>query len=142
MKPTDKMARTLGMLAVEGAAAPGFINGVNFLQASPVGPVATLTITCPAITPRGSAQAMMGGGCTVTASTPGSIVTFQMLLGGVAFLQKRATSDANGLASCSFEDIGNLAAGANVFAITAHAAAGNVSIAAGEGWIYALEIGG
>ena len=142
MKPQDKMARTLGSLALEGAAAPGFINGETFIQSAPVGPVATVTITCPPITQRGSGQASIGGGCTVTAATPGSIVTFKLKLGGVTILQQRATSDAGGLASCSFGILGDLAVGASAFTITAAAAAGNVSIAATEGWIYAVEIGG
>jgi hypothetical protein len=142
MKPQDKMARTLGSLALENAAAPGFINAETFLQVSPAGPSASITIPCPAITQRGSGDVNIGGGCTVLASTPGSVVTFKLQLGGVTIIQKRGASDAGGLASCSFGFIGALAAGANVFSIVATAAAGNVSIAGQEGWIYVEEIGG
>lgn len=142
MKPTDKMSRTMGMLALFGAAAPGGENVQINIQSGSSGAVSTYSLAAPAITRKGNGFGLVGGGITVTAATPGQIVTFQLSIGGNLLLQGRVTADANGLADWSAVFPGAFPAAPTVITITAHAASGNVTVAQQEAWVFATELAG
>jgi hypothetical protein len=136
----DKMSRNLGTLALGGAAA-GEINSSQGLAVA-AGPTATVSVAAPAIVPRFAGQMKVSGGMTVTAATPGTIVTFTLQRGSTVIQQRRSTSGASGLANTSFDMIDPvLQTGSAVYSIVATPAAGNVSIATLEGNVTVVESG-
>lgn len=133
-----KMERTLGVLALEGAAA----EEVNSQQAIAIvsGAASTQTIAAPAIVPRFAGQMYVSAGMTTTGSTS-VVVTFALKRGSTVINQKRVTSDAtNGLASVEFALLDPvLQTGSVVYSIVATPASGNVAVAANEGHSTVVE---
>jgi hypothetical protein len=128
------------MLAVEGAAA-GEINFAQTISAG-AGAAGTQAVAAPAIVPRFAGQMHVDAGMTVTAGTPGTIVTFTLQRGSTVIAQRRATSGATGLANGTFSMIDPvLQAGSVVYEILATPAAGTVAIASLEGSCTVVEYG-
>lgn len=142
MKPTDKMARTLGALALFGASAPGEINEVGTIQSGSSGAVSAYTLATDPLTPRGSGHFSTVADCTVTCSVPGAIVTFQLKIGTQVVRQARVTSDGtHGLAFASFGFQAGPLNAPEAFSIVATPASGNVTVANIEAYIAATETG-
>ena len=137
---STKLERTLGALAAEGAIA----GEINFAQtiSSGASAAATQTVAAPAVVPRFAGQMRVSAGMTVTAGTPGTIVTFTLQRGSTVIRQSRATSGASGLANSAFDILDPvLQTGSVVYSIVATPAAGTVAIASLEGSCTVVESG-
>lgn len=138
----SKLDRTLGALATFGSAAAGDVANAEQIVSPGAGAASTQTLAAPAIVPRFSGLMFVSGGMTVTATTPGTIVTFTLLRGATVIGQRRATSGASGLANVSFAQYDPIDQTASVvYSIVATPAASTVAIAAGEGNVTVTETG-
>jgi hypothetical protein len=138
----SKMERTQGALALFGAAAAGDVSNSQQIVSPGAAAAANVTLAAPAITPHFAGLMHVEGGMTVTATTPGTIVTFQLLRGVTVLAQRRATSGASGLANVTFAmlDPAQITS-STVYSIVATPAASTVAIAANEGNVTVTETG-
>lgn len=136
----SKIERTLGNLALFQAAAPGDTANSQQVIATTVAAAANVTLAAPAIVPRFNGLMFVSGGMTVTATTPGTIVTFKFERGSTVINQRRVVADASGLASAAFAMYDPVeATGSTVYQIVATPAASTVAIAANEGSVTVTE---
>jgi hypothetical protein len=130
-KPSSKMERTLGQLALAGSADGAAVNSEVAGQTAAFGPASSFSLSTPSFTPEGEGVSVAWAFATVTCSVPGATVTFQLKIASTIIAAARFVSDGtHGIASAFLQGPPGKINGSTTAQLVVTPSSGNVSVQA------------